>query len=108
MSEAGGRERGAAPGARRPIHPYLILLAAIVLPGSGQVLAGMPQRGLIMQTFMLMLGWITWNLTMPGQSFLGRASGGLLIYACSILDAYFLGRLRWETWRRPLHQNPPG
>ncbi|WP_297300384.1 hypothetical protein [uncultured Methylovirgula sp.] len=83
-----------------PLHPYWILLAAILLPGAGHVLAGVPQRGFVMQLFMVALGWITWHLTTPQQSFLGRLAGGLFIYAISVLDAYRIARLRWVTYHR--------
>lgn len=32
----------------RPVHPYLVLLVAILLPGVGQVLNHAPIRGLMM------------------------------------------------------------
>lgn len=83
---------------RPPLHPYWILLAAILLPGAGHVLAGVPQRGLVMQLFMILLGLITWHLTTPHQSFVGRLAGGLFIYAISVLDAYRIARLRWLTY----------
>ncbi|QAY96332.1 hypothetical protein CWB41_11820 [Methylovirgula ligni] len=83
---------------RPPPHPYWILLAAILLPGAGQVLSGVPQRGLVMQLFMIALGWITWHLTTPQQSFIGRLAGGLFIYAVSVIDAYRIARLRWVTY----------
>jgi hypothetical protein len=86
----------------RPIHPYAILATAIVLPGVGHVLARLPGRGLTFLFFMLLLGWVSYHLTTPEHSFLGRYAGGLLIYAISILDAYKLARLRWERYRRGL------
>jgi hypothetical protein len=88
---------------RAPIHPYWILLSAILLPGSGHVLAGAPQRGLTMQLFMISLGWITWHVTSSQQSLAGRLAGGLFIYAMSILDAYRIARLRWAAY----HRAPP-
>ncbi len=83
-----------------PLHPYWILLAAVLLPGSGHVLAGAPQRGLTMQLFMISLGWITWHVTSSQQSLAGRLAGGLFIYAMSILDAYRIARLRWAAYHR--------
>jgi len=86
--------------ARRPIHPGLVLLAAILLPGFGQTLCGFRYRGLAMQMFMIVLGLITWHLTTPQQSLVGRLAGGLFIYAISIMDAYRLAKLRWDAFRR--------
>jgi uncharacterized membrane protein YkvI len=86
--------------ARRPIHPGLVLLAAVLLPGFGHTLCGFRYRGLVMQTFMIVLGLITWHLTTPQQSLVGRLAGGLFIYAISIMDAYRLAKLRWDAFQR--------
>ena len=86
--------------ARRPIHPGLVLLAAILLPGFGHTLCGFRYRGLAMQMFMIVLGLITWHLTTPQQNLVGRLAGGLFIYAISIMDAYRLAKLRWDAFRR--------
>jgi len=85
---------------RRPIHPYLVLLIAMVAPGSGQWAAGNIQRGVMFAWFMLILGWVTWHLAGPGASVIGRLSGGLFIYALSIIDAYKLARIRWAQARK--------
>ena len=58
-----------------------MLAAAILLPGVGHVLAGFPQRGLAFLFFTLLLGTVTWQFTTPDQSFVGRAAGGLFVYA---------------------------
>jgi hypothetical protein len=50
--------------------------------------------------FMIMMGLITWHLTTPQQSYVGRLAGGLFIYAISIVDAYRIARLRWAAWHR--------
>ena len=90
-----------APGmsARAPLHPYLVMLIAIVAPGSGHWAAGAMQRGVMFVWFMLILGWISWRLTGPDISIVGRLAGALLIYAISIMDAYKLARLRWARYR---------
>ncbi|ODS04161.1 hypothetical protein AUC71_05525 [Methyloceanibacter marginalis] len=85
---------------RRPLNPYLILAIAIVLPGAGHVFSGMPGRGLVFVFFMLLFGWITFHLTTPDQSLVGRYAGGLFVYAISIMDAYKWARLRWELSRK--------
>ncbi len=53
-----------------------------------------------MQMFMIALGLITWHLTTPQQSLVGRLAGGLFIYAISIMDAYRLAKLRWDAFQR--------
>ena len=79
---------------KRLLHPFSILLIAAILPGFGHVLLGNPRRGFIMQMFMISLGFITWHLTTPAQSLVGRLAGGLFIYAISVMEAYRLARLR--------------
>jgi len=83
----------------RPVHPYAVLAAAVLLPGSGQVLNGTPQRGLVFLFFMILLGWVSLH-TMPAQaSFVGRAIGGVFVYGLSVIDAYKHARIRFEQWR---------
>ena len=84
---------------RAPLHPYLVLLIAALAPGSGHWAAGNIQRGVMFAWFMFILGWISWRVTGPDHSLLGRLSGGILIYAISILDAYKLARIRWALYR---------
>lgn len=89
---------------KAPIHPYWVLLAAILLPGAGHYLVGVAKRGLIMQSFMILLGWITWHLTSPHQSFIGRLAGGFFIYAMSVLDAYRIARFSYAKYQAGLMQ----
>lgn len=84
----------------KPLHPYLVMLVAIVLPGVGQVLNNTPARGLTMVFFTILLGMVTFHLTTPHQSFIGRYAGGIFIYSISVIDAYQWARYRWEYYRR--------
>jgi hypothetical protein len=79
-----------------PLHPYWVLLIAILLPGVGQVINNTPKRGLMFVFFIMSLGWVTLHLSQPDASFVGRYAGGFLIYAISIADAYRWARYRWE------------
>jgi hypothetical protein len=79
---------------KKPLNPYLVLAAAIVLPGIGQVLNETPRRGLVMVLFMLILGWVTLYTTTPDHSFVGRYAGGFFVYAISVMDAYRFARIR--------------
>ena len=87
------------PQARAPLHPYLVLLIAVVAPGSGHWAVGAIHRGVMFVWFMFVLGWICWRLTGPEVSPIGRIAGGLLIYGISILDAYRIARFRWARYR---------
>ncbi len=69
-------------------HPLVVLLTAIVLPGVGHVLNRLPTRGLMFVFYTVLLGVITWNLTTPDHSLVGRLAGGLFVYAISVVDAY--------------------
>ncbi|MDD7916369.1 MULTISPECIES: hypothetical protein [Actinomycetospora] len=73
---------------------WLVLAVAVVLPGMGHVLLRMPVRGLMFAFYTVLLGAITWQLTTPEISLVGRLAGGLFVYAISLLDAY-----TWATRR---------
>lgn len=88
------------PAAKPPLHPYWVLLIAILLPGVGQVVNNTPARGMMMVFFILTLGWITWHLTTPDHSPVGRYAGALFVYAISVMDAYRWARYRWEFFHR--------
>ena len=81
--------------------PYFVLAVAIILPGIGHVLAGQPKRGFTMQMFMIVLAMVTWHLTTPAQSLVGRLAGGLFVYALSVPEAYRLARLRLIAQAQP-------
>jgi hypothetical protein len=85
---------------RKPLNPYLVLAIAIVLPGMGQVAVGQPQRGFMFATFTLLLALITWQISSPDRSFIGRTAIGLFVWALSIPDAYRTARVNWEAWKR--------
>ncbi len=87
------------PRPDRPPSPYLVLAVAILLPGCGHLLVGQQQRGVTFLFFTLLLGAVTWQLTTPEQSLIGRYAGGLFVHVLSLTDAYRLARLRHERWR---------
>lgn len=88
----------AVPKQKPPMHPYLVMLIAMLAPGSGHWAAGSVQRGMMFAWFMFILGWITWKMTPVELSLLGRFSGGLLVYAVSVLDAYRIARFNWARY----------
>ena len=75
-------------------NPRLVLLSAILLPGSGQVWNRQPYRGLIFLFFILLFGALTLITAKPETSLIGKLSGGLFIWALSIPDAYRTAKLR--------------
>jgi hypothetical protein len=81
---------------RRPHAPLLVLAVAAVLPGMGQVLNDQSKRGLVMVFYMLLLGWVTYTVAAPGTSPLGMLSGGLFVYAISVMDAYRVAAVRQQ------------
>lgn len=85
--------------AKPPPSPYLVLVSAIVLPGSGQVLNRQPVRGLVFVFFILLLGGYTLKTAAPDVSLVGKLAGGLFVYAMAIYDAYKTARIRFEVWR---------
>jgi hypothetical protein len=81
--------------AKRPVHPYIVLLLAILLPGVGHVAIGQPQRGLVFAFFTLALAILTSLVASPETSFVGRHAGGFFVWALSIPDAYRRARIAW-------------
>lgn len=92
----------------KPMHPYAILALSLALPGSGHVFSGVPGRGLQFLFFMIVIGWATSKIAPDQATFIGRYAGGFFIYALSILDAYKIARVKWETWRYAVERQPSG
>lgn len=82
----------------RPFPPLAVLAAAVVLPGSGQVMNRQPVRGLIFVFFILLLGGFTLVTAQPTVSIVGKLAGGIFVYAMAIYDAYKHARIRHEVW----------
>ena len=79
------------------VHPRKILLAALLLPGSGHVWLGEAQRGTVFLFFTVILAWASTKMMPETASFLGRHIGGVFIYGMSVLDAYKTAKSRWEV-----------
>lgn len=88
------------PQHNRPLGPIYVLLIAILLPGMGQVTNNTPKKGFLMACFMIILGLITFNLAEPERSWVGKLSGGIFIYAISVIDAYYWAKYRLEISKR--------
>lgn len=81
-----------------PLHPYLVLAVAVLLPGMGQVLNRQPVRGLTFVFFAVLLGGFTLKTAAPDVSFVGKVSGALFVWAMAIMDAYKTARIRAAVW----------
>ncbi len=77
-----------------PMNPYAVLAISIILPGMGQVLNNTVKRGLLMLTFMVVLGYFTAQVADPNVSIIGRYAGGFFVYAISVMDAYYWAKFR--------------
>ena len=66
--------------------PWLILFSALVVPGSGHVFLGRPNRGLVMLFWMVILGFMTFRLAPPQTGFIGKIGGGAAVWALSVVD----------------------
>jgi hypothetical protein len=93
----------------KPVNPRLVLLAALLIPGGGHVLQGKTQRGLMFLFFTVILGWVSVRLMPETASFFSRHVGGIFLYGISVIDAYKIARINWETWTYSQRQlNPEG
>ena len=81
-----------------PLHPRLVLLVALILPGVGQVLNRQPVRGLVFVGFAILLGGFTLKTAAPDVSVVGKFAGGLFVWAMAAMDAYKVARVRRSVW----------
>ena len=89
-----------------PFHPYLVLAIALVLPGVGQLVNNQANRALLFLLTMIALGYVTYHLSTPEISLIGRYAGGIFIYALSLMDAYKWARIRWVIFHHPAPTTP--
>lgn len=83
---------------KSPLHPLLVLLIAILLPGVGQIANNQATRGLLFAFTTVALGYVTDKYAAADASIVGRYAGGFFIYAIAIMDAYRWARVRWEIF----------
>jgi len=79
---------------KRNLPPWVIIISAFIIPGSGHVLLGRAARGLFLILWMFFFGYITFQLTAKDISIIGRLSGGLAIWALSLVEVYRLTTTR--------------
>lgn len=73
---------------KKKIPSWLPVTAAMVIPGSGHVLLGLPFRGLQILFFIGFFGFITYKLSGPDISIVGRFAGGLMVWVLSVVEIY--------------------
>jgi len=96
---------GPAPKPLKPLlHPRLVLLVAILLPGVGQLLNNQPARGLLFAFTAVALGYVTSKYAAPDASLVGRYAGGFFIHAIALMDAYKWAKVRWEIFHHQPEQ----
>lgn len=81
-----------------PLHPRLVLLVAVFLPGVGQLLNNQATRGLLFAFTTVALGYVTSKYAAPDASVIGRYAGGFFIHAIAMMDAYRWAKVRWEIF----------
>jgi hypothetical protein len=106
MSDQPASHQSAHRPPKPPLHPYLVLGIALALPGVGQVVNNQPNRGLLFLFTMIALGYVTYHLSGPEISLIGRYAGGIFIYALSLMDAYKWARIRWTIFHLPAPAAP--
>ena len=99
-TRSGAQRKQAELPRRKPRPVWIVTLFAFVLPGSGQMLNGDPTRGVVMQFFMLLFSYITYQLSSPGTSIVGKLAGGIAIYVIAVLDANGMAKRRMAAWER--------
>ena len=60
----------------------------MLIPSSGYLILGHYSRGFIMLLWMLVMSFITYQLTDESISFVGRYSGGFAILVLSVLEVH--------------------
>lgn len=73
---------------------WMLLLAAVIVPGSGYVIMGKSVRGLLMLMWMFIFAFITYHLTDNSIPLLVRFSGGFVVWILSVIEAWKIGKRR--------------
>jgi len=81
---------GGQPGKRIPV--WLVVLSAVVIPGSGHVWLGKPMRGMLMLLWIFVFAFLTFQLTTDNISPVGRLAGGFAVWTLSVLEVYRLAK----------------
>ncbi len=78
----------------RNLPALAIFISSLVVPGSGFVLLGKPGRGLMYVLWMFFFGYLTYKFSSPDISVIGRFSGGIAVWALSLVELSRLLKIR--------------
>jgi hypothetical protein len=73
---------------------WLLIIVAIIIPGSGYVIMGKSVRGLLMLMWMFVFAFITYHLTDTSIPFPVRLSGGFIIWILTVVETWKSGKRR--------------
>ena len=90
------------PGKR--FRTLLVVISALLLPGSGHVILGKPRRGLLLLMWMYTMGYIVYQLTTPDIPFALRLSGGFAVWVISVIEVYRISKqsCKSQGWNQAL------
>ncbi len=75
---------------------WILVVLAVILPGSGYVFTGKSTRGMLMLMWMFVFAFITFRLTDDSVAFAGRLSGGFAVWILSVVEVHRIGKRRLE------------
>jgi len=61
---------------------------SMIIPASGYIILNKQIRGAVMLVWMVVMGFITYQLTDERISFIGRYSGGFAVWVFSVLEVH--------------------
>ena len=73
---------------------WILVLLAVIIPGSGYVITGKSVRGLLMLMWMFIFAFITYHLTDRSIPVLVRFSGGYIVWILSVIETWKAGKKR--------------
>lgn len=75
---------------------WLLIIVAIIVPGSGYVITGRSVRGLLMLMWMFVFAFITYHLTDSSILFPVRLSGGFIVWILTVVETWRAGKRRLQ------------
>jgi len=76
----------------------MLILSAVIIPGSGYVIMGKSVRGLLMLLWMFLFAFITYHLTDSSIPVLIRFSGGFVVWILSVIETWKTGKRRLKNY----------